>query len=178
LRVCIESQWALVTMSAERTGGERTAKELVELIAVLEHNAVLGQDGVLLVLPAETKAVCRHMLDSGAVSLGKLQQGMAVCLWLTMLLGVGPLYAMLTHDWTWEVSFYYTFITMTTIGFGDYYPNSDGARYTDCATQRLSGGHKGCDARHHQVFVWCMGIIVIVLSLSVRTTPLFWSHSY
>jgi|EP01044_Picomonas_judraskeda_P008730 hypothetical protein len=47
------------------------------------------------------------MLDTGAVSLVKLQVAMAVFGWLTILLGVGPLYAMLTHDWSWNESMHF-----------------------------------------------------------------------
>lgn len=129
--------------------------DLVAKITALEGHDFLGQDGVLLVLPAQTNAVCRHMLETGAIGLAKLQFYMAVCLWLTMLFGVGPLYSMLTHSWTYEESLYFTYITMTTIGFGDFYPNSDGARYAESV-----------EAMHHQVYVWCMGIVVIVVSLS------------
>ena len=44
---------------------------------------------------------------------------------------------------------------MSTIGYGDYYPNDSGAKYSGSA-----------HPQHHQVFVWCMGIVLIVFALS------------
>jgi hypothetical protein len=159
-----ESRWALVTMAKpggskhagkQKKGKQKTDVDFVSIVAERPNDPVIGHDGVLLVLPAQPILVCRHMLDSGAVSLSRLQVGMAVCLWMTFLLGVGPFYAMQTHSWTWEQSVYFTFITMSTIGYGDYYPNDSGAKYSGSA-----------DAQHHQVFVWCMGVVLIIFALS------------
>ena len=57
-----ESQWALVTfarLNDEAVEGEKE-QHLVAKVAALEHDTVLGKDGVLLVLPAQT--VCRTVL--------------------------------------------------------------------------------------------------------------------
>ena len=173
-----ESRWALITMRKpeERQQGEKQKKkekknidfiamitgaeekknnDFIAMIAERTDDPIIGQDGVLLVLPAQPVLVCRHMLATGAVSLGRLQVGMAVCLWLAVLLGIGPFYGMQTHAWSWGESVYFTFITMSTIGYGDYYPNDKRAKYSSTA-----------DAKHHQVFVWCMGVVLIVFALS------------
>lgn len=133
------SRWALVTL-AEGCGDAPAAA------AKLRGDPALGVDGVLCVLSAQPAEVGLHMLQTGAVSLGKLQAGMAVCLWLVILFGLGPAYGTYTHHWTWEESFYFTYITMTTIGYGDFFPMNDSAEYTDSA-----------DSTHHQVFVWAIG---------------------
>ncbi|XP_013380998.1 uncharacterized protein LOC106152065 [Lingula anatina] len=41
------------------------------------------------------------------------------------LLGGSVLYTVWYKDWKWYSSFYFCFITMSTIGFGDYYPSVD-----------------------------------------------------
>jgi hypothetical protein len=80
-------------------------------------------------LAADPVVVGRKSLE-GSSGQARMRVVLAIGVWLWLLLGLGPLYALSAHAWTYEQSVYFTFITMTTIGFGDFFPYNDGAKYT------------------------------------------------
>ena len=44
------------------------------------------------------------------------------------LIGIGTISFKIIEDWTWIQSFYFSVTTLTTVGFGDLHPTSDGSR--------------------------------------------------
>ena len=44
------------------------------------------------------------------------------------LIGIGTISYRILEDWTWIQSFYFSVTTLTTVGFGDLHPTSDGSR--------------------------------------------------
>lgn len=57
----------------------------------------------------------------------KVQVSIAITSILT-LIGIGTISYRLLEDWTLIQSFYFSVTTLTTVGFGDLHPTSDGSR--------------------------------------------------
>jgi hypothetical protein len=57
----------------------------------------------------------------------KVQVSIAITSILT-LIGIGTFSYRFLEDWTWIQSFYFSVTTLTTVGFGDLHPTSDGSR--------------------------------------------------
>jgi hypothetical protein len=57
----------------------------------------------------------------------KVQVSIAITSILT-LIGIGTISYRFLEDWTWIQSFYFSVTTLTTVGFGDLHPTSDGSR--------------------------------------------------
>lgn len=47
---------------------------------------------------------------------------------VALLIAAGTLAFHALEDWTWIQSFYFTVVTLTTVGFGDLHPTTDGSR--------------------------------------------------
>jgi hypothetical protein len=47
---------------------------------------------------------------------------------LAGLIAIGTVVYRYLEDWTWIQSFYFTVVTLATVGFGDLHPTTDGAR--------------------------------------------------
>ncbi len=44
------------------------------------------------------------------------------------LVGIGTVVYHILEKWSWLVSFYFSVCTLTTVGYGDYYPTTDISR--------------------------------------------------
>jgi voltage-gated potassium channel len=44
------------------------------------------------------------------------------------LIGIGTVCFKIFEDWTWIQCFYFSVTTLTTVGFGDFHPTSEGSR--------------------------------------------------
>jgi voltage-gated potassium channel len=44
------------------------------------------------------------------------------------LIGIGTVVFRLLEDWTWIQAFYFSVVTLSTVGYGDLHPTSDGTR--------------------------------------------------
>jgi len=44
------------------------------------------------------------------------------------LLAMGTVVFRILEDWTWIQAFYFSVVTLTTVGYGDLHPGSDGTR--------------------------------------------------
>eukprot|EP01051_Picozoa_sp_SAG22_P017207 SAG22_NODE_2599_length_2400_cov_2.165146_1_plen_461_part_00 len=127
--------WALATFrvpaaAAAPPGGEDPVGEAV---------AAAAEAGTHTVLEGSPLVIARHALASESGQ-SLMTTTLAVVSWLTVLLVFGPLYGMNAHDWTWEESFYFTYITMCSIGYGDFYPMDGGALYS----LQVCDGPAGC----------------------------------
>ena len=47
---------------------------------------------------------------------------------IAMLLLIGTVFYRFIEDWTWIQSFYFSVTTLTTVGFGDFYPTNELSR--------------------------------------------------
>jgi hypothetical protein len=47
---------------------------------------------------------------------------------LVGLIAIGTVVYRYLEDWTWIQSFYFSVVTLATVGFGDLHPTTDGAR--------------------------------------------------
>ncbi len=47
---------------------------------------------------------------------------------LASLIGIGTLVFKYLEDWTWIQSFYFSVVTLCTVGYGDLHPTTDGSR--------------------------------------------------
>jgi uncharacterized membrane protein len=55
-------------------------------------------------------------------------QGRALLLWVLILLVFGSIFFSVVEDWTLVDSFYFSVVTLTTVGYGDFSPTTPGAK--------------------------------------------------
>ena len=88
-----------------------------------------------------------HSKNSDAESDGRtssrVRAFVAFLIWFIFLLGAIPFYVSRQQGWSYEQSVHFAYVTMSTIGYGDFVPNKDISRYR-------SGGLLWS----HPVYVW------------------------
>ncbi len=47
---------------------------------------------------------------------------------LVSLVAIGTVVYKYLEDWTWVQSFYFSVVTLCTVGYGDFHPTTDGSR--------------------------------------------------
>jgi hypothetical protein len=116
-----------------------------------------GHRSALAVVPANPATVAKGILERESVH-STVRVGLAIASWFFVLLILGPGMARSWHAdaWSYEESVYFVFCTMSTIGFGDFYPND---RATEYATTAAAGDHP--------IQIYCEGVFVIAFSLGV-----------
>ena len=166
-----EKSWALITF-AKQPGTAAEESELVSAQVSAASASVIcecgrvdcaesvhtkGHRSVLTVLPADEAVVGKEILEQESVH-SAVRLWMAIAAWFLVLLVAGPAMTRSWHSesWSYEESVYFVFCTMSTIGFGDFYPNERATKYAETAT-----------AGDHPVQIYCEGVFVISCSLGV-----------
>ena len=82
----------------------------------------------------------------------------AALVWSFVLLVIGPAFMMKTHTWNYWEALYFVFVTMTSIGFGDYFPNNE-------AAVNRHPGKDGPQVVSSSVAVWLQSVDFILVAL-------------
>ena len=114
----------------------------------------------LVVLPASRRIIGARALEA-AQAQANLRMALAICTWLIVLCAVGPWYVGTWHpDWSYMDAVWFSYITMTGIGYGDLFPNSHQVSFQSALLQSSSDSPAaGADAladlsNHHTVYIW------------------------
>ena len=142
-------KWGLVTFKARL--GEAFVPGSSPVEAAL---AAAEAHDMHTVLPAVARVIGRRSLQEGGSLQSQVRVVLAIVMWLFMLCGIGPLYGMHSHHWTYEQALYFSYITMSTIGYGDFFPNNGDAVYPAACTgdaiqppKRQFDGTEDCSER-------------------------------
>lgn len=134
-----DRSWALVTFCQPDAANQGAPSLDYPAERAIETNR--GVD-THVVLPATRSAIGRQALQEGSALHSRVRLAAAVFVWLLMLCGIGPLYGMHAHSWDYSEALYFSYVTMSTLGYGDFFPNDRGSRYqascTGTPTQQLS----------------------------------------
>ena len=126
-----------------------------------EHSPADGSDVVrLVVLPASRRVIGARALEA-AQAQANLRMALAIITWVIVLCGLGPWYVGTWHpDWTYMDAVWFSYTTMTGIGYGDLHPNSHQTSFQSALlqsasdSQAVSGDALANLSNHHAVYIW------------------------
>lgn len=125
-----------------------------------EHSPADRSDTVrLVVLPASRRIIGARALEA-AQAQANLRMALAMCTWVVVLCGVGPWYVGTWHpDWSYMDAVWFSYTTMTGIGYGDLHPNSHRSGFQDLLrsasdSQAASDDELADLSNHHAVYIW------------------------
>ena len=86
-----------------------------------------------------------------------------------------PYNAQTMHCWGYHESLYWVFVTMTSIGFGDYYPGNEQAHWRDAVCNerffgigpRISNKRRIQQVDSSQVAIWLLAVDFILILMAV-----------
>jgi hypothetical protein len=102
----------------------------------------------LVVLPASRRVIGAHALEAASAQ-ATVRLVLAAFTWIIVLFILSPVYITTWHEWSYMDAVWFTYTTMTGIGYGDLYPNSHPTSFQTTVLADLQNAEND-----HAVYVW------------------------
>ena len=138
-----------------------TCRRLIDLCLLCIHMPAIDRSLSSQVLPASRRVIGARALEAASAQ-ADVRLALAVISWLSVLFFVGPVYVMTWHSWQYSEAVWYTYTTMTGIGYGDLYPNSHDTDFSVTVLNDLENAEND-----HPVYIWCQAVFIIFFFVAV-----------